>query len=164
MEPTFADVHERFIINPCENTLCIKQIKVKFNRVPTNMAEIDTYLAKISKVYEANIPFVILYDATKITINVSNDFIKHQESFMINNYDITQRLMLRCAVIVNVPFMKVALNALFTFKKAPCTDWKVYNSSEKSQIKAYSYIRYKKKISSFRDVKTGCSKWSQISC
>ena len=157
----FVDVHERTIENPCENTVCSQQIKVKFNHITNDLKKINDYSEIISRIYKKNIPFTILYDVSEIT-SISHEFIKHQSSFMFDNYETTKNLMMKCAVLVKTPAVKVAINALFTVKKPPCENYKVFVYNVKNQIKACSYIRYKTKTYSIDAVKNGCSSWRPV--
>ena len=156
-EINFVDVYERTIENTCENTVCHQQIRVKFNHITKDLEKINDYSKIISGIYEKNTPFTILYDVSDIT-SISHEFIKQQSSFMFDNYETTKSLMMKCAVLVKTPAVKVAINALFALKKPPCENYKVFVYSVTNQIKACSYIRYNTNKYSIDAVTNGCSR------
>lgn len=116
----------------CAKPLTFVQIKIvsKPNRVTKVLVRfdgtsccdlgVDSYLKSMSKVYEKEQPFVVIYDATTIG-RIPMTLVNKQASFMRKYDHITKNYLLRCAVVLTSEWARKSLKLLFMLKPPACT-------------------------------------------
>ncbi len=106
----------------------ILKVIVRLSGKPTDL-EMDDYLAHITKIYELNHPFYIIYDGTDIGI-LSLAQVYKQADFMRTKDQDTRRLIKKCAIILTSMTARMTLNTLFTLKPPACKLEVFYNMTQ----------------------------------
>jgi len=96
----------------------IIKVIVRFSGKPTD-SEMNDYLAHITKIYELNHPFYIIYDGTDVGLLTPTQVYK-QADFMRTKDQDTRRLIIKCAIILTSMTARMTLNTLFTLKPPAC--------------------------------------------
>jgi len=105
---------------------------VRFDNAPSCMEDVTGYLDKIRTIYDRNKPFVIIYDATNIAI-LEHKYLQAQISFMREQVERTKDLMVRAAVVVNGPVMRIFLNTAVFLVQPPVCEMEVYNDLQSAK-------------------------------
>ncbi len=94
------------------------KVIVRFTGKPTDQ-EMDDYLAHITKIYELNLPFLILYDGTDIGM-LSMAQVYKQADFMRKKDEDTRRLIKKCAIVLTSTPARITLDTVFALKPPAC--------------------------------------------
>jgi hypothetical protein len=95
------------------------RVIVKFENSPGCVADVQQYLDKLKIIYDAQKPFIILYDASCIGW-LSWEHIMLQADFMKDMEGATKHLMKRAAIVVSGSVARGLLKALFAIVKPAC--------------------------------------------
>ncbi len=103
------------------------KVYVRFsNQSPTNEM-IDKYLSEIEDVYNQKRKFIVLYDASDISIMIGPAQLYRQVAFMQKKDAETREYLLRCAIVITSPFVKALLDGVFALKSPAC-ELKIFNN------------------------------------
>ncbi len=108
------------------------KVFVKFgSESPTNEA-LDDYLNEIAKVYDRKCEFVILYDASNISMFITPTQLVRQSQFMRKRDQETRKYLVRCAIVMTSTVVRVMLQNLLKLKPAAC-ELEIFDSLSAAQ-------------------------------
>ena len=116
-EITFCDISTR---NDSILDTEIMKVVVRFNRNPVDMAEVDSIISELQKVYSKNKSFLVCYDACNITPSLKMAYLKKLKTFADTIEDETRRLVIACAVFMSNPLTTAFVRSIMFIKKPVC--------------------------------------------
>ncbi len=103
----------------------IMKVVMTFIRLPNNQSELTQYLDDIDSVYSKNRPFLIMYDATRVTSTPKKEVLQQLSEYMNTREISTKRFVLGCAIVIDTSTLlgkalKLLVTGILFARKPAC--------------------------------------------